>query len=90
MYLVNFYLLGKKKFRTKIQNKVSSRRWILGSYQACIYLLKVDNKNAKTRFEICSKLEIKTPEWRRSVAFIVNFGLISHIVLVFLLLTLGM
>ena len=42
--------------------------------------------------EICSKLTIKTPERRqsrRSGAFIVNFELISHIVLVFLLLTLN-
>ena len=41
--------------------------------------------------EICSKL-IKTPErrqWRRSGVFIVNFEQISHLVLVFLLLTLN-
>ena len=29
-----------------------------------IYLLKVNNKNTKTRYEICSKLAIKTPERR--------------------------
>ena len=42
--------------------------------------------------EICSKLTIKTPEqrqWRRSGVFIVNFEHISHLVLVFLLLTLS-
>ena len=42
--------------------------------------------------EICSKLTIKTPEqrqWRRSGAFIVNFEQISHIVLIFPLLTLN-
>ena len=41
----------------------------------------------------CSKLTIKTPErreWRRSRIFIVNFEHISHLVLVFLLLTLNM
>ena len=41
--------------------------------------------------EICSKLKIKTPEQRhqrRSGVFIVNFDQISHIALVFLLLTL--
>ena len=38
-------------------------------------------------------LTIKTPErrqWRRSSVFIVNFELISHLDLVFLLLTLNM
>ena len=42
--------------------------------------------------EICSKLTIKTPErchWRRSGVFIVNFEHISHLFLVFLLLTLS-
>ena len=40
-----------------------------------------------------SKLTIKTPgrrHWRRSGVFIVNFERISHLVLVFLLLTLNM
>ena len=58
-----------------------------------IYLLKVNNKNTRTRCEICSKLTIKTPErrnWRGSGVFIVTFEHISHLVLVFLLLTLNM
>ena len=61
-------------------------------YQADIYLLKVNNRNTRTRCEICLKLTIKTPKrhWRRSGGFIVNFKNISHIVLVFLLLTLNM
>ena len=57
-----------------------------------IYLLKVNNKNFRTRCEICSKLTIKTPErrqWRRFGVFIVDFEHISHLVLVFLLLTLS-
>ena len=44
------------------------------------------------RCEICSKLIIKTPErrqWRRSDVFIVNFENISHLLLVFPLLTLS-
>ena len=64
-----------------------------------IYLLKVNNKNTRTKCEICSKLTIKTPdrrcsnltvnfEQRRSGVFIVHFEYISHLVLVFLLLTL--
>ena len=59
---------------------------------AGIYPLKVNNRNTRTRCEICSKLTINTPErrhWRRSGVFIVNFEHISHLVLVFLLLTLN-
>ena len=57
------------------------------------YLLKVNNRNTTTRYEICSKLTIKIPKRRhrrRSGIFIVNFEHISHLVLVFLLLTLSM
>ena len=53
-----------------------------------IYLLKVNNRNTRTRCKICSKLTIKLPERRRrSGNFIVNFEHILHLVLVFLLLT---
>ena len=55
-------------------------------------MFKVSNRNNRTRFEICSKLTIKTPErnqLRRSGLFIVNFEHISHLLLVFLLLTLN-
>ena len=48
-----------------------------------IYIFKVNNINTRTKFEICSKLTIKTPG-----VFIVNLEYISHLVLVFLLLTL--
>ena len=60
-------------------------------HPANFYLLKVNNRNAETRCEICSKLTRKTPErrqWHRSGVFIVNFERISHLVLVFPLLTL--
>ena len=59
---------------------------------ASTYLPKINNRNTRPRREICSKLTIKTQElrhWRRSGVFTVNFGHISHIVLVFLLLTLN-
>ena len=59
---------------------------------AGIYLLKVNNRNTKRRFEVCSKLKIKTPErrhWYRSGVFTVKFEPIPHLVLVFLLLTLN-
>ena len=57
------------------------------------YMFKVNNRNtARTRCEICSNLAIKTPErrqWRCAGVFIVNFEHISHLVVVFLLLTLS-
>ena len=45
-------------------------------YSDGIYQVKVNNRNTRTRCEICSKLTIKTPyrrHSRRSGAFIVNF-----------------
>ena len=65
----------------------------ISAFPVGIYMFKVNNRNSITRCEICSKLTIKTPErrhWRRSGVFIVNFEHISHLVLVFLLLTLNM
>ena len=57
------------------------------SYPAGIYRLKVNNRNTKTRCATCSKLSIKM---RLSDIFIVKFEHISHLVLVFFLLTLNM
>ena len=57
-----------------------------------IYLFKVNYRNTRTRYEICSKLTIRTKERRqrhRAGVFIVNFEHISHLPLVFLLLTLS-
>ena len=50
------------------------------------YLLKVNNRNTRTRYEICSKSTIKISErrhWRRSGIFIVYFKHISHLGLLF-------
>ena len=61
-------------------------------FPVAIYLLKVKNRNTRTRCEIFSKLTIKTPKrryWCCSGVFIVNFEYISHLVLVFLLLNLS-
>ena len=55
---------------------------------ANIYLFKVNNRNTRKKWEICSKLTIKTRQWRRSGVFIVNFEHTSNLFLVFLLLTL--
>ena len=65
--------------------------WSQRHYPAGIYLVKVNNREFRTRCEICWKFTIKTPKWRhwcRSGVFINNFEHISHLALVFLLLTL--
>ena len=58
---------------------------------ANIYLFKFNNRNTGKRYELCSKLTIKTPERRHrrgSIVFIVNFEHVSHLFSVFLLLIL--
>ena len=66
----------------------------LNASPAGIYLLKINNRNTGTKCEICSKLTIKIPEQDHGVlyfgVFIVNFEHTSHLILVFLLLTLKM
>ena len=57
-------------------------------YWINLFHATVNQRNTRTRCEICSKLTIKTPE-RRPGVLIVNFEHISHLVLVFLLLTLN-
>ena len=70
-------------------------KWVnfqYGVYPAGIYLLKVNHRNIRKRCKICSKLTIRTPErhqWRRPGVFTVNFENISHLVLMFPLLTLN-
>ena len=62
------------------------------SSSAGIYLLRVNNRNTRTRCEISLKLTVKTPErrhWGHSGVCIVNFQQVSHIVLMFLMLTLS-
>ena len=54
-------------------------------------MFNVHKRNIIARCEICSKLTIKTPEKRhlhRSTLFNVNFEHISHLTLVFVMLTL--
>ena len=44
-------------------------------------MFKVNKRNTRTRYEICLKLTIKTPErhqWHRSGVFAVNFEHIPH------------
>ena len=75
-----------------IKSNQSLKFYIAFLISAGIYLLIVNKRNTRTRCEICSKLTIKTPErrqWRLSDIFIVKFEYISHLVVVFLLLTLS-
>ena len=58
---------------------------MIGCFPGGNYMFKLNNRNSRTRFEICSKLTINMPEW----LFIVNFENIQHLVLVFPLLTLS-
>ena len=47
-----------------------------GIYPTGNYMIEVNNRNTRTRCEICSRLTIQTPEqrhWHRSGVFIVNY-----------------
>ena len=62
----------------------------LPTYPANVYLFKVKNKNTRKSREIRSKLTLETPKWRQRHCFlvlIVNFEYISHLCLLFVLLT---
>ena len=66
--------------------------WLI-MFPAGICLFKANNRNTRTRYEICSEVKIQTPEQRQqrcSGVFIVNFEHFSHLILVLLLLTLNM
>ena len=67
-------------------NKWIPARWYekkTNTTTAGIYLIKVNKRNTRTRCGICSELIMKTSERRQASG-------ISHLVLVFLLLTLNM
>ena len=66
-----------------IRGEFGSSEVGIATIPAGIHLLKVNNRSTRTRCEICSKLS-------RTGVFIANFEHISHLVLVFLFLTLNM
>ena len=75
-------------FRTYEKERLTQNGLLISL--ANIYRFKVNNRNTRKRWEMYSKLTIKTPErhhWRRFGVFIVNFEHISHFLLVFLSLT---
>ena len=67
-----------------LANELSSNLKKVGNWTVAIYMFKVNNRKTRIRCEISSKLTIKTAE-----VFIVNLEHISHLILVFLLLTLS-
>ena len=65
---------------------------ILINIPAGNYMFKVNNRNTRTKCEIYSKLTKKITErrrWRRSGIIIFGFEHISHLVLLFLFITLS-
>ena len=86
-YLAGIYLLKVKKRNTrtrcelcsKLAVKTPERRYgWLGSY--INYMFRVNNRNTRKRCEICSMLTVVG-------VYIVNLKHISHLALVFLILT---
>ena len=73
-----FFLLFKYPWERHILyigGKSSSPKMLLRITPTGIYLFTVNNRNARTMCETCSKLTIKTPEqcqWRRSGVFIAS------------------
>ena len=53
---------------------------------AGIYLLKVNNRNTRTRCEICSQLTIKTPKRRQQIAYFRSFQMVSDCFSLFFIL----
>ena len=86
----NSLMCGGSKYLCPLQFSSNYSNCII--FPTANYMFKVNNRNTRTRCELCSKLTINTPEWRqqrRSDVFIVNFEHFSHLILVFLLLTLS-
>ena len=91
------FLLICKKWFCYVHFAISRKKKVILQLNSnCIpddnYMFKVNNKNTKTRCEICSKLTIKTSEWGHwccSDLINNNFEHTSHLLLVFLLLTLS-
>ena len=83
---------NSNQWKPLISVEVSSFGRSHTTYPANSYLFKVNNRNIRKRYEIYPKLTIKRPKqphWYHSDACTVNFEYISHLFLVFLLLTLN-
>ena len=92
LFSLSFFMWLVSAYAGKLNFKSGFGKCILSLNPAGSYVFKVNNRNYRTSCEVCSELTIKAPErrqWRRSGVFIVNFKHISHLVLVFLLITLS-
>ena len=45
------------------------------NYPAGNYMFRVNNRNTRRKCEICSKLTIKTPYWRRSSVLLLTLNI---------------
>ena len=88
-----FYNNSCKNYQS-VKGEWKRREWSSVGLEspAGIYVIKVNDENTRTIFQTSSEFTMKTPErhqWCRFIVFIINFEKISHIVLVFTLLTLN-
>ena len=73
-YAIYFDKKLKARFAKCMQKYISSY-FCLKPYPAGSYMFKVNNRNTRTRCEICSKLTIKTLErrhWRVNTGWVIN------------------
>ena len=66
------------KYESLLSNEsaviVNLTKIVCSSNPADIYLFKVNNGNTRTKYEICSKLTIKTPEQRLASSLLTLIG----------------
>ena len=79
-YFLLFFLAGLlQQFLAKYQADKAIILFFLKLHKlAGNYMFEINNRNIRTRCEICSKLAIKTQERRRTGVVIVNFGHITQ------------
>ena len=81
--------MKKEKKLAVSENRIRTNSFLEQSTQLISACSKSAIETLKNGCEICSKLTIETPKRRHFGGFIVNFEHISHLSLVFLLLTLS-
>ena len=64
-----FFIKGAKE--TCVKNATEIKK----CFPVGIYAFKVNNRNTRTRFEICSKLTIKTSERRHLVSLLLTLNI---------------
>ena len=72
--------------------EILAQNELITQFPAGNYMFKVNNRNTRMRCGICSMLTVKIPErchWHCSGVLIDNFEHISHLIPVFLFLTLS-